>query len=37
MAGQIGGLIKKRQSCKEIITELMAEAELLFKNAPDRI
>ena len=37
MAGQIAGLIKKRQSCKEIITELMAEAELLFKNAPDRI
>ncbi len=37
MAGQIAGLIKKRQSCKEIITELMAEAELLFKNAPERI
>lgn len=37
MAGQIAGLIKKRQSCKEIIAELMAEAELLFKNAPDRI
>ena len=37
MAGQIAGLIKKRQSCKEIITELIAEAELLFKNAPDRI
>ena len=29
--------IEQRQSCKEIITELMAEAELLFKNAPDRI
>ena len=37
MAGQIAGLIKKRQSCKEIITELMTEAELLFKNAPGRI
>ena len=37
MAGQIAGLIKKRQSCKEIITELMSEAELLFKNAPGRI
>lgn len=37
MAGQIAGLIKKRQSCKEIITELTAEAELLFKNAPERI
>lgn len=37
MAGQIAGMIKKRQSCKEIILELMAETEALFKSAPDRI
>ena len=37
MAGQIAGMIKKRQSCKEIITELMAETEALFKNAPARL
>ena len=37
MAGQIAGMIKKRQSCKEIIEELMAETEALFKSAPDRL
>ena len=37
MAGQIAGMIKKRQSCKEIITELRAETEALFKNAPARL
>lgn len=29
MAGQIAGLIKKEQSCQEMITEIMAEAEAL--------
>ena len=37
MAGQTAGMIKKRQSCKEIIEELMAETEALFKSAPDRL
>ena len=37
MAGHIAGMIKKRQSCKEIIEELMAETEALFKSAPDRL
>lgn len=31
MAGQIAGLINKKQSCKEIITEIMSEAEVLLK------
>ena len=31
MAGQIAGLIKQKQSCKEIITEIMKEAEKLLK------
>lgn len=30
MAGQIAGLVNKRQSCKEIVAELMNEAEALF-------
>ena len=29
MAGQIAGMIKQKQSCKEIITEIMKEAEKL--------
>lgn len=29
MAGQIAGLIRKKQSCEEIITEIMEEAEAL--------
>ena len=29
MAGQIAGLIKKRQSCREIISEMMEETEKL--------
>lgn len=32
MAGQIAGLIKKRQSCKEIIEELFQEAENVIKG-----
>ena len=31
MAGQIAGLIKKEQSCKEIITEIMDQAKALLK------
>ena len=33
MAGQIAGLLKKRQSCKEIIDELVKETENLLKGA----
>lgn len=32
MAGQIAGLISKEQSCEEIITEIIAEAEKLLKR-----
>lgn len=32
MAGQIAGMIKKEQSCKEIIEEIMAQAESLLKE-----
>lgn len=32
MAGQIAGLVNKRQSCKEIVEELMAEATELFSK-----
>ena len=31
MAGQIAGLIKKEQTCEEIITEIMDKAEELLK------
>ena len=33
MAGQIAGMIDKEQSCKEIIDEMMAQAEALLKGA----
>lgn len=33
MAGQIAGMIKKEQTCAEIIQEIMGEAEALLKNA----
>ncbi len=32
MSGQIAGLVKKEQSCLEIITEMMEEAEVIIKN-----
>lgn len=32
MAGQIAGLVNKRQSCKEIIEEIMNEAQVLFQK-----
>ena len=36
MAGQIAGLIRKEQNCREMIEEIMAQAgELLCKKAPD--
>ena len=33
LAGQISGLVKKEQTCEEIITEIMQEAETLLKGA----
>lgn len=36
MAGQIAGLIKKEQTCKEMIEEIMAEAENLLRKAGTR-
>lgn len=33
MAGQIAGMMKKEQSCKEIIEEMFAETEALLKGA----
>ena len=33
MAGQIAGLVKKKQSCKEIIEEIMAEADELLAGS----
>ena len=32
MAGQIAGMIKKEQTCKEMIEEIMQEAEGLLYN-----
>lgn len=32
MAGQISGLVCKRQSCREIVTELVSEAEAVIKD-----
>lgn len=32
MAGQIAGLISKRQSCEQIITEIVSEADKLLQN-----
>ncbi|MGN0385345.1 MAG: enoyl-[acyl-carrier-protein] reductase FabK [Lachnospiraceae bacterium] len=37
MAGQIAGLIKKTQSCKEIMEEMMREAEETFRIAEEHI
>jgi enoyl-[acyl-carrier protein] reductase II len=33
MAGQIAAMVTKEQTCEEIITEIMSEAELLLKGA----
>ena len=32
MAGQIAGLIKKEESCKEIISEIMEQADRLMSG-----
>ena len=32
MAGQIAGMISKEQSCEEIITEMMEQAEALLSS-----
>ncbi len=37
MAGQIAGIIRKKQSCKEIMEEMMLETQDLFANASKRI
>ena len=34
MAGQIAGLLRRRQSCREIVRELSEEAEALLKHPP---
>lgn len=34
MAGQIAGLVKQENTCKEIIDEIMGDAEKLFQSAP---
>ena len=36
MAGQIAGLVNKRQSCKEIIEEMMGEAQALMQEKAER-
>lgn len=37
MAGQIAGMVSKEQSCREMIEEIMEEAEGLLKSAADRL
>lgn len=37
MCGQIAGLVKKRQSSKEIVEEIMSEAEAILKKLQDRV
>ena len=32
MAGQIAGMVKKKQTCKEMIDEMMEQAESLLKK-----
>ena len=36
MAGQIAGLVKQKQTCKEIIEEIMAKAEELLSGGSQR-
>ena len=36
MAGQIAAIVKKEQSCKEIITEMFAEADQLLSKTCER-
>lgn len=37
MAGQIAGMVSKEQTCREMIEEVMAQAEELLKGATDRV
>lgn len=37
MAGQIAGLISKKQSCQEIIDELMTETTALLRSVPEQL
>ena len=36
LCGQVAGLVKKEQTCKEMIEEIVAAAEMLLKNAAAR-
>ena len=36
LCGQVAGLVKKEQTCKEMIEEIVSEAETLLKNAAKR-
>ena len=37
LCGQVAGLVKEEQTCKEIIEEIVAETEALLKNAASRV
>lgn len=37
LCGEVAGLVKKEQTCKEIIEEIVSEAENIIKNASSRI
>ena len=37
LCGQVAGLVKKEQSCQEIIEEIVAETECILKNASARL
>lgn len=37
LCGQIAGLVNKEQTCKEMIEEMIAEAETILKNAASRV
>ena len=37
LCGQVAGLVKKEQTCQEILEEITTEAEMLLKNAASRV
>lgn len=37
LCGEVAGLVKKEQTCKEILSELMTQTEELLKNAAERV
>ncbi len=37
LCGQVAGLVDKEQTCQEILEEITAEAEVLLKNAANRV